>query len=59
VRFANGPFVDLHQADEEGPVFLGLGGDARAAQEIARERPAAVFGNVSVPRCSPAAVRTA
>lgn len=36
VRFANGPFVDLHQADEEGPVFLGLGGDAHAAEEIAR-----------------------
>lgn len=36
VRFGNGPFVDLHQADEEGPVFLGLGGDAHAAEAIAR-----------------------
>jgi hypothetical protein len=36
VRFGNGPFVDLYQADEAGTVILGRGGDAHAAEAIAR-----------------------
>jgi len=35
VRFANGPFLDVHQSEEPVPVFLGLSGEVRKAQTIA------------------------
>jgi hypothetical protein len=35
VRFSNGPFVDMHQAESDGPVFLGLSGRVEAAEALA------------------------
>jgi hypothetical protein len=34
VRFSNGPFLDVHQAEAEGSVLLGLSGDLAAAQAL-------------------------
>lgn len=38
VRFANGPFIDVHQADSDGPLFLGLSGDVAAFEALAAAR---------------------
>jgi hypothetical protein len=35
VRFSNGPFLDVHQADADGPPFLGLSGEIAAAEALA------------------------
>lgn len=35
VRFANGPFLDVHEAPGQGPVFMGLGGSVAAAEALA------------------------
>jgi len=35
VRFANGPFLDVHEAPAHGPVFLGLGGRLSDAEALA------------------------
>lgn len=35
VRFANGPFLDVHEAPEHGPVFMGLGGRLADAEALA------------------------
>jgi hypothetical protein len=35
VRFANGPFLDVHQAPGHGPVFVGLGGSVADAEALA------------------------
>jgi hypothetical protein len=35
VRFSNGPFLDVHQADAEGGVLLGLSGDVGAGEALA------------------------
>jgi hypothetical protein len=35
VRFSNGPFVDVHQADAEGPALLGLSGHLHDAEALA------------------------
>jgi hypothetical protein len=38
IRFGNGPFLDVHQADAEGVALLGLSGDVHAAQALAARR---------------------
>jgi len=38
VRFANGPFLDVHAAPEDGPVFMGLGGRVADAEALAARR---------------------
>jgi len=38
VRFSNGPFLDVHQAQAEGSVRLGLSGDVAAAEALAGQR---------------------
>lgn len=35
VRFANGPFLDVHEAPGHGPVFMGLGGRVADAETLA------------------------
>lgn len=35
VRFANGPFLDVHAAPDQGPVFMGLGGRLADAEALA------------------------
>ncbi len=35
VRFANGPFLDVHAAPAHGPVFMGLGGRLADAEALA------------------------
>lgn len=35
VRFSNGPFLDVHQADGEGAPFLGLSGELAASEALA------------------------
>lgn len=35
VRFANGPFLDVHEAPGQGPVFMGLGGSVAEAEALA------------------------
>ncbi len=35
VRFSNGPFLDVHEAEGEGPPLLGLAGDVPAAEALA------------------------
>lgn len=35
VRFANGPFLDVHAAPADGPVFMGLGGRLADAEALA------------------------
>lgn len=35
VRFANGPFLDVHEAPEPGPVLVGLGGRVADAEALA------------------------
>lgn len=36
VRFANGPFLDLHQAAQAGAAYLALRGDVRGAEAVAQ-----------------------
>lgn len=36
VRFANGPFLDIHEAPEPQPAWLGLRGPVAAAERLAR-----------------------
>ena len=38
VRFANGPFLDVHQAPADGPVLMGLGGRLSDAQALAERQ---------------------
>lgn len=38
VRFANGPFLDVHEAPEHGPVLLGLGGRLADAEALAERQ---------------------
>ena len=35
VRFANGPFLDVHEAPGQGPVFMGLAGSVAEAEALA------------------------
>lgn len=35
VRFANGPFLDVHEAPGHGPVFMGLRGSVAEAEALA------------------------
>jgi hypothetical protein len=38
LRFSNGPFIDVHQADGEGPAFLGLSGDVAGGDSLAERQ---------------------
>jgi hypothetical protein len=38
VRFANGPFLDVHEAPGHGPVFMGLGGRLADAEALAERQ---------------------
>lgn len=38
VRFANGPFLDVHEAPGQGPVFMGLGGRLADAEALAEHQ---------------------
>ena len=38
IRFSNGPFLDVHQSDEAGPVRLALAGEVHAAETRAYEQ---------------------
>lgn len=38
VRFANGPFLDVHEAPAEGAAFLALSGRVAQAEELAARR---------------------
>ena len=38
VRFANGPFLDVHEAPGHGPVFMGLGGRLSDAEALAERQ---------------------
>lgn len=38
VRFANGPFLDVHAAPEHGPVLLGVGGRLADAEALAERQ---------------------
>ena len=38
VRFANGPFLDVHTAPGHGPVFMGLGGRLADAEALAERQ---------------------
>ena len=38
VRFSNGPFIDVHQAEMEGPALLGLSGEITGAEALAERQ---------------------
>lgn len=38
VRFSNGPFIDVHRAEVDGPVLLGLSGDVDTAEALATQQ---------------------
>ncbi|MGH6963807.1 MAG: hypothetical protein ACREE0_04955, partial [Phenylobacterium sp.] len=38
IRFSNGPFIDVHQAEGDGPALLGLSEDVDAAEALAAVR---------------------
>lgn len=38
IRFSNGPFIDLHKAEGDGPALLGLSGDTAAAEALAAQQ---------------------
>lgn len=38
IRFSNGPFIDVHQAEADGPVLLGLSGGVDAAEALAAQK---------------------